>query len=93
MRYTFIVKVTISKKAQKQIRKLPKNIVEALFVWVQTVEIDGLEAVKKIKGYRDEALKGDRKGQRSSRLNISYRVIYNDSNEIVDILEVNKHDY
>jgi len=48
-------------------------------------------------GYHDEPLKGDRRGQRSVRLNRAYRVIYeeNDQGDIVVILvlEVSKHGY
>lgn len=87
------MEVTISKKAQKQIKKLPKHIVERLLVWFQIVEASGLETVRQIPGYNDEALKGEREGQRSSRLNKAYRVIYTEDGEVVDVLEVNKHDY
>jgi len=53
--------------------------------------------VRKISGYHDEPLHGNRIGQRSIRLNKSYRAIYTelDSGEIhfIEIVEVNKHDY
>lgn len=44
--------------------------------WVQSVELVGLEEVRKVAGFHDEALKGNRKGQRSIRLNRAYRAIY-----------------
>jgi proteic killer suppression protein len=54
-------------------------------------------AVRKIPGFHDEPLKGDRKGQRSIRLSKAYRAIYvigNSGNiEIAEIIEVHKHDY
>jgi len=50
-----------------------------------------------IKGYKDHALKGDRKGQRSAYLSKSYRVIYHLDKEetffIIEVLEINKHEY
>jgi len=53
--------------------------------------------VRKLPGYHDEPLKGDRKGQRSVRLNRAYRAIYEESEDgqltIITVLEVNKHDY
>jgi proteic killer suppression protein len=56
-----------------------------------------LESVRKIKGFHDEPLKGKRLGQRSIRLNKSYRAIYvidrDGGVEIVEVQEVNKHEY
>ncbi len=53
--------------------------------------------MRKIPDFHDEPLKGNRKGQRSIRLSKAYRAIYEVSEkgqmEVVEILEVNKHDY
>ena len=48
-----------------------------------------------IKGFRDEVLRGDWKGHRSSRLNQQYRVIYRTERDqlLVEVVEVNPHDY
>ena len=57
---------------------------------------DGLEEVRKARGYHDEPLKGHRAGQRSIRLSSSYRAIYEikkDTVEFVSVEEVSKHDY
>ena len=47
--------------------------------------------------YHDEPLKGDRKGQRSVRLNKGYRVIYEETESgnlvLIAVQEVNKHEY
>lgn len=89
--------VVISKAAQKELRKVPALIRNALAVWVFEVQARGLAEVRKISGYHDEPLKGDRKGQRSVRLNKAWRAFYvikaDGSVEFVEILEVNKHDY
>ncbi|MBC7754270.1 MAG: hypothetical protein H7Z71_08540 [Moraxellaceae bacterium] len=89
--------VVISAKAKKEITKLPSFIVTKLLAWVDDVEFRGLEMVRKIPGYHDEPLKGDRKGQRSIRLNKAYRAIYiikNDGTiEFVEVIGVNKHAY
>jgi proteic killer suppression protein len=89
--------VWLTKFAEKQLRKLPSHIVAAYHTWVKTVEIDGIRAVRKIAGYHDEPLKGDRKGQRSVRLSKAYRAIYEEteSNNIVliGVQELNKHEY
>lgn len=89
--------VVISKNAEKDILKIPSYIQVKLRMWVNDVERLGLSEVQKISGYHDEPLKGERKGQRSIRLNKAYRAIYrildNGKIEFVHIEEVNKHDY
>ncbi len=92
-----IQKIEISSKAQKQLQKIPLQIYRKLFVWVEMVKEIGLEKTRKIPGFHDEPLKGVRKGQRSIRLNKSYRAIYelkqSGSFELIEIQELNKHDY
>lgn len=92
-----VYKVSITEQAKKDLRKVPHYIVIKLYQWVESVSHDGLLEVRKITGYHDEPLKGKRKGQRSIRLNKAYRAIYELSTsgqmEIVEVMEVNKHDY
>jgi proteic killer suppression protein len=89
--------VKISKKAQKDIIKIPENLQEKLYFWVRAVSELGLLKIRQSKGFHDEPLKGDRKGQRSIRLNKAYRAIYIEKSdgqiEFVEIIEVNKHEY
>lgn len=90
-------RVLLSKFAEKQMRKLPRQILISLYDWVRAVERTGLMNVRKILGYHDEPLKGSRVGQRSVRLSRSYRLIYELDKELDEILiivlEVNKHEY
>jgi len=92
-----IYDVRISRRAQKQLRKVPRYIVDKLESWVDAVELDGLEKVRKLTGYHDEPLSGNRKGQRSIRLSKAYRAIYiidvDGTVEFISIEEVSKHDY
>ncbi|MFC2075201.1 type II toxin-antitoxin system mRNA interferase toxin, RelE/StbE family [Bdellovibrionota bacterium] len=92
-----IRKVLLSKRTQKDLRKVPHYIIDKLGTWIDAVERDGLEEVQKLRGYRDEALRGKRKGQRSIRLSRSYRAIYkilkDGSLKFVRIEEVTKHEY
>jgi proteic killer suppression protein len=93
---SMIFRVEISRLAEKQLRKLPRHIVDNLLIWVAAVEHDGLEAVRKIPGYHDEPLKGDRAGQRSIRLSRAYRAIYEikqDTAKFVSVEQVGKHEY
>ena len=48
-----------------------------------------------IKGFHDEALRGEWKGFRSSRLSDQYRVIYTVENDsvLVKVMKVTPHDY
>lgn len=89
--------IKFSKLAEKQIHRIPHYIREYLIIWIDTVLEFGLIETRKISGYHDEPLKGSRHGQRSIRLNRSYRMIYEESSDsqitLVVILEVNKHDY
>ncbi|WP_131783979.1 hypothetical protein [Legionella gresilensis] len=92
-----IFDVVLRKSVVSDLKKLPKHITAKLTAWIDAVGHDGLSQVRKIPGYHDEPLKGDRKGQRSIRLSKAYRAIYiigqSGQMEIVEIIEVHKHDY
>ena len=91
-----IFTVEISKKALKDLKKVPLNIFNKLQSWIEAIEIEGLREVRKLSSFHDEPLKGVRKGQRSLRLSRSYRAIYcikQNEIEFVLVEEVNKHDY
>ena len=88
--------VRIARRAEKQLRTVPAHIRNALRVWIATVEVDGLEVVRRTPGFHDEPLRGRRTGQRSIRLSRSYCAIYEVKGEIarfVSVEEVGKHDY
>ena len=91
-----IYDVVISKNALKDLRKVPRPILDKLQSWIEAIELEGLREIRKLPGFHDEPLKGKRKGQRSIRLSRSYRAIYTiekDKIEFVLVEEVNKHDY
>ncbi len=88
--------VDVALSVKKSLHKIPLPIKKKLFTWVVAVEERGLDEVRKIPGYHDEPLKGDRQGQRSIRLNKQWRAIYrviNKKIEFVLIEEVTPHDY
>jgi proteic killer suppression protein len=82
---------------EKQLKKLPEFIVLKLLAWARSVELKGIQEVRKISGYHDEPLKGTRQGQRSIRLSKAYRAIYTEQAagevKLIIIEEVNKHEY
>jgi proteic killer suppression protein len=93
-----IFDVSISKKVERELIRLPKHIALNLMDWVDDVKEYGLREVKKMPGYHDEPVKGkERKGQRSIRLNKAYRAFYvldqSGTVHFVEIIEVNKHEY
>lgn len=89
--------VILSEKLKKHLRKRPVHIINKLMSWVEAVNTDGLNEVRKTPGYQDEPLHGKRRGERSIRLSRAYRAIYleksNGEIEFVEVLEVNKHEY
>ena len=82
---------------EKHIRnkRIPKEIVKKYTIWKTIVTMNGPYALRKFPGLNDEALRGDRKGQRSSRLNIQYRVVYKiiDNEIVVKVIEITPHKY
>ena len=50
--------VVLSKKALKDLRKIPKRIEVKLLAWVFAVETVGVENVRKNKSFHDEPLQG-----------------------------------
>lgn len=88
-------KVSRSKTFDKQLARVPDFIRKKVIFWVFLVETNGLIEVMKSPGFHDEPLKGDRKGQRSVRMNKAYRLIYYVIADRIhiELLEVHKHDY
>lgn len=90
-------KIILTKRAEKNLEKAPVHIKWKLQSWIDNIDTDGLIATRKISSYHDEPLLGQRKGERSIRLSRSYRAIYNvtclETIELIEILEVMKHDY
>ena len=94
--------VVVTRDAQKQLKRVPRQILRKFEGWVVLVTEEGIEAARKIPGYHDEPLSGDRLGQRSIRLNRSYRAIYEECQadddeslvvEFISVEEVMNHDY
>ena len=83
------------RKAAKQFESLPVDVLKRYEKWKDIVSISGPEGLRQIKGFTDEALRGEWKGRRSSRLNIQYRVIYKIQKDLVlvRVVNVTPHDY
>ena len=83
------------RRARKQLDELPVEILKRYEKWKDVVRISGPAGLRVIKGFRDEALKGDWRGHRSCRLNQRYRVIYRTDRDrvFVEVVDVTAHDY
>ena len=91
-----IKEVQLSKRAERDLKKVPRPILKKFDLWVDSIMEIGLGETQKLKGFHDEPLKGKRKGQRSIRLNKAYRAIYKivqNKVRFIEVLEVNKHEY
>ena len=92
-----MVKISESRKAQKDLDKVPKEILRSYETWARLIEEHGTLILRKFPGYNDELLKGEWQGYRSSRLNLKWRVIYQVGRdgeiEIVSVARVIAHDY
>ena len=92
-----IRRVVVSRTAEKQLQKAPRYIAAKLVQWIDLVEDEGLEEARRVPGYHDEPLHGARRGQRSIRLNRSWRAVYVvlkwGKAEFVRVEEAHKHEY
>jgi proteic killer suppression protein len=92
-----IRRVAITRRVEKQARRLPVRVSEKLWTWVYLVMEIGLEEVRKIPGFHDEPLVGRRRGMRSVRLSRAYRALYrvvaDGEIRVVCVEEVSKHGY
>lgn len=79
----------------KTCRKMPSPVVKKYELWKSLVFRHGPDKLREFPGFHDEKLKGDRVGQRSSRLSLQYRVIYTVEKETITVLvlEISPHNY
>jgi addiction module RelE/StbE family toxin len=83
------------KDVEKVLKKAPDGIKQKFIAWKRVIENDGPKGLRLIKGFHDEALKGEWKGCRSSRLSRKWRIIYRIDKEelVVYVVKVNVHKY
>lgn len=83
------------RRVSRSLGRLPREVLERYEKWKDIVGISGPEGLRSIRGFNDEALRGDRQGHRSSRLNLQYRVIYRIERDkvFVNVEKITPHDY
>jgi toxin HigB-1 len=83
------------RRVPKQLQGLATDVLQRYEKWKDIVRISGPQGLKAIRGFHDEALRGEWRGYRSSRLNIQYRVIYKIEREnvLIQVVQVTPHNY
>ena len=83
------------RRVDRQIASVPLEILKRYEKWKDISSMSGPPGIRLIKGFHDEALSGEWKGFRSSRLGDQWRVIYR---VVVDdllfqVASITAHDY
>jgi addiction module RelE/StbE family toxin len=75
--------------------KVPLEILKRYEKWKDIARLSGPHGLRAIKGFNDEALAGEWKGFRSSRLGLQWRVIYKVVADalLVQVIQITPHDY
>ena len=83
------------RRLSRQLTSLLEPVLKRYEKWKDVVSLSGPAGLKRIKGFRDEVLRGQWQGHRSSWLNQQYRVIYqvHGAQIRVDVVSVTAHDY
>ena len=82
------------RRVDKQLAGAPQEILKRYEKWKDIVVISGAPGLRLIKGFHDEALSGEWKGHRSSRLGLQYRVIYRviAAEQLFQVVSITAHD-
>lgn len=82
-------------RVDRQVAKVPREVLKRYEKWKDIVRLSGPPGVRLIKGFHDEALAGEWRGFRSSRLGDQWRVIYRvDTDALAYYIEsITAHDY
>jgi addiction module RelE/StbE family toxin len=83
------------RRVDKQLAAVSRDILKRYEKWKDIAMLSGPPGLRLIKGFHDEALAGDWKGHRSSRLNVQYRVIYQvlPDVQVFRVISITAHDY
>jgi addiction module RelE/StbE family toxin len=87
-------KILEHKRLDRRFKSLSVDVLKRYEKWKDIISISGPDSLGLIRGFRDEALREQWKGFRSSRLSLKYRVIYKiEALEVlVKVIDVAPHD-
>jgi len=83
------------RRVVRRLARLPLEVLKRYEKWKDIVRISGPAGLRHIRGFHDEALRGESRGHRASRLGNQYRVIYRvEAGELaVMVIELTAHEY
>lgn len=84
------------RRVDKQLSgSVPIDVLKRYEKWKDIARISGPQGLRLIKGFHDEALSGEWKGHRSSRLGLQWRVIYRVVANVllIQVIQVTAHDF
>lgn len=84
------------RRVDKQLSgSVPVEVLKRYEKWKDIARLSGPQGLRVIKGFHDEALSGEWKGLRSSRLGLQWRVIYRVVANVlqIQVVHVTAHDY
>ena len=83
------------RRVDKQLSAVPGEILKRYEKWKDIAALSGPPGLRLIKGFHDEALSGEWKGHRSSRLGVQYRIIYRlvPEQQLFQVISITAHDY
>ena len=83
------------RRVDKQLSAVPREVLKRYEKWKDIAALSGSPGLRLIKGFHDEALSGEWKGHRSSRLGVQYRIIYRMAPEqqLFQVISITAHDY
>lgn len=84
------------RRVDKQLSgSVPIEVLKRYEKWKDIARVSGPTGLKVIKGFHDEALSGEWKGHRSSRLGLQWRVIYQvvANALLIQVVQVTAHNY
>jgi addiction module RelE/StbE family toxin len=83
------------RRVDRQLDRVPREVLQRYEKWKDIAMLSGPPGLRLIKGFHDEALAGEWKGHRSSRLGIQFRLIYRvvASEQLLQVVSITAHDY
>jgi mRNA-degrading endonuclease YafQ of YafQ-DinJ toxin-antitoxin module len=83
------------RRVDKQLSAISREVLKRYEKWKDLAVLSGPPGLRLIKGFHDEALAGEWKGHRSSRLGVQYCIIYRTAPEqqLFQVISITAHDY
>jgi mRNA-degrading endonuclease YafQ of YafQ-DinJ toxin-antitoxin module len=83
------------RRVDKQLSAVSRDILKRYEKWKDIAMLSGPPGLRLITGFHDEALSGQWKGHRSSRLGLQCRIIYRTvpEHQLFQVVSITAHDY